>query len=274
MPAPIKDLPGPEDVPGPGSTLILGGTGEARALALAATSAGLPVLSSLAGRVSNPALPVGPVRIGGFGGTAGLTCYLAAHQIRAVVDATHPFAATISAAAIGACADLAVPLLRLARPGWSGHPDASRWHWVDPGGPGCARAMELGERAFITTGRQTLADYDRMADRFALVRVVEPPTQPLSPVWELITDRGPYTLPGELELMRTRRIDVLVTKDSGGAYTAAKLDAAADLHVEIVIVRRPPPHDVATVGTVTEAMTWLTQVTRTTAMTRSRGSQR
>ncbi len=206
---------GPDDVPASGFVLILGGTAEARALALAATSARVPVVSSLAGRVSNPALPVGPVRIGGFGGVAGLVDYLTAHRVTAVVDATHPFAATISASAVNACGAAGFPLLRLARPGWSGRQDASTWHWVDSVEAAGLLAMELGHRAFLTTGRQTLAAYGPMTGRYALVRVVEPPTEPLSACWELITDRGPYRLDRELSLLREHRIDVLVTKDFG-----------------------------------------------------------
>jgi precorrin-6A/cobalt-precorrin-6A reductase len=237
--------------------LILGGTAEARDLARLAVGAGLPVVSSLAGRVSNPALPVGPVRIGGFGGPVGLADFLAEHRICSVVDATHPFAATISSSAVTACRSVGVPLLRLARPGWSGRPDAPGWAWVDSVAAAGGRARTLGRRAFLTTGRQTVAEYAPMADRYALVRMVEPPAAPLSPAWELILDRGPYTVPGELDLMRSRRIDVLVTKDSGGAYTSAKLDAAAALGVPVVIVRRPAVDGVDSVDAAEAALSWL-----------------
>ncbi|MET3803812.1 precorrin-6x reductase [Nakamurella sp. UYEF19] len=111
-------------MPEPRSVLILGGTAEGRALAVACTAVGIQVLSSLAGRMSNPALPVGAVRIGGFGGVVGLTAYLREQPITAVVDATHPFAATISASAASACSATSLPLLRLARPGWSDRPGA------------------------------------------------------------------------------------------------------------------------------------------------------
>jgi precorrin-6A/cobalt-precorrin-6A reductase len=237
--------------------LILGGTAEARDLAGSAVAAGLPVISSLAGRVSNPALPVGPVRIGGFGGPAGLAAFLAGHRIRAVVDATHPFAATISSSAVTACGSVGVPLLRLARSGWSGRPDALDWAWVDSVAAADRRAWTLGQRAFLTTGRQTVADYASIAERYALVRMVEAPAAALSPPWELILDRGPYTVQGELDLMRSRRIDVLVTKDSGGAYTSAKLDAAAALAVPVVVVRRPAVDGVDSVRTATAALNWL-----------------
>ena len=241
------------------STLILGGTAEARALAAAATVEQLPILSSLAGRVSRPALPEGPVRIGGFGGVAGLVEFLRAERIRAVVDATHPFAATMSASAVRAADVTGVPLLRLARPGWSERPDAPGWHWVDTTPLACVAAMDLGRRAFLTTGRQTLPDFEPMAERYALTRVVEPVTDGLPPAWELRIDRGPYAVDGELELMRDRRVDVLVTKDSGGSYTSAKLDAAARLEIPVVVVRRPvaPNSAGAAADTVAAALAWL-----------------
>lgn len=267
---------GPDDVPASGFVLILGGTAEARALALAATSVGVPVVSSLAGRVSNPALPVGPVRIGGFGGVAGLVDYLTAHRVTAVVDATHPFAATISASAVNACGAAGFPLLRLARPGWSGRQDASTWHWVDSVEAAGMLAMELGHRAFLTTGRQTLAAYEPMTGRFALIRVVEPPTEPLSACWELITDRGPYRLDRELSLLREHRIDVLVTKDSGGSYTTAKLDAAAALDVPVVVIERPPSDAATSVDNVEDAIGWLTRTSTVAEYQRSdhRGQER
>ncbi len=243
----------------PDRLLILGGTAEARELAARAAGAGLPIVSSLAGRVSNPALPAGTVRIGGFGGARGLATYLTEHRILAVVDATHPFAATISASAVTACDAGGVPLLRLTRSGWSGRPDAAAWNWVDSVAAADRRAIQVGQRAFLTTGRQTVADYAAMSGRYALVRMVETPTGALPPEWELILDRGPYTRSGELDLMSSRRIDVLVTKDSGGAYTAAKLDAAAALGVPVVIVRRPDSGAAVTAETVEQALAWLMQ---------------
>jgi len=240
------------------TALILGGTAEARALATAANRAGLSVVSSLAGRVSRPALPTGPVRVGGFGGAAGLAGYLRDERIRAVVDATHPFAATMSASAATACTATGVPLLRLARPGWSARADAACWNWVTSTAAAGEVAAQLGGRPFLTTGRQTLGDFVPLSERFVLVRVVELPTTPLPPAWELIRDRGPYSLAGELDLMRSRAIEVLVTKDSGGAYTSAKLDAAAALGVAVVVVRRPAGDAaVPAVASAAQALEWL-----------------
>ncbi len=229
--------------------LVLGGTAEARELAAAT-----PVLSSLAGRVSNPQLPEGEVRIGGFGGAEGLAEFLESSQIDAVVDATHPFAATISANAAAACARVGVPLLRLARPGWSGLPEAERWHWVDSHEEAAVLAAHLGERTFLSTGRQSLHAFAGLSH--VVARVVEPADVPEG--WMLLLDRGPYTLAGELALLREHAIDVLVTKDSGGDYTRAKLDAADKLGVEVVVVRRPAaPEGVESVSSVGEALDWL-----------------
>ena len=235
------------------TVLLLGGTAEARALAAVLVGRGVDVLSSLAGRVSDPALPVGRVRVGGFGGVDGLVAHLTAQPVRAVVDATHPFAARISIAAAEACARTGTPLLRLARTGWADHPAATGWTWVDD----TAGALVAGARArrpVLTTGRQSLAEYLPWADRAVLARVVDPPGFALPPTWRLVTSRGPYALAGERALLAGHRADLLVTKDSGGTHTVAKLDAAAALEVPVVVIRRPdPPAGVHIVTTVEDA---------------------
>jgi len=256
--------------------LLLGGTGEARALASVLVPHGVRVVSSLAGRVARPRLPVGEVRVGGFGGVAGLAAYLRAEQVAAVVDATHPFAATISANAVAACAppplpvesapgrvesargQTGTPLLRLIRPGWSGHPDADRWHWVDDHVEAADAVARLGSRVFLTTGRQSLDLFAaRLPDHEAMVRVVDPPGE-LPPRWRVLQARGPYTVDGERALMQRHRTEVLVTKDSGGDLTRAKLDAAASLEVRVVVVRRPTlPPGTTTVSDVDAAAAWV-----------------
>lgn len=239
------------------TVLILGGTGEARALAAALDETGVPILSSLAGRVQRPRLPVGPTRIGGFGGPDGLAAFLSEQAIHAVVDATHPFAKRISASAAQACGAAGVPLLRLERPGWAAG-EGDRWTWVDDL-PGAARAVAASgaQRVFLTSGRQGLAAFAGLASPWFLIRCVDPPDVPLPAHHELLLDRGPYTEPDEGKILDRQRIDLLVTKDSGGPLTAAKLAAARDRGIPVVVVRRPSRPDVATVATVAESVSWL-----------------
>jgi precorrin-6A/cobalt-precorrin-6A reductase len=235
--------------------LILGGTGEARALAAALDAAGIAVISSLAGRVSNPRLPRGDVRIGGFGGPDALARWLREQRVAAVVDATHPFAQRISASAAAACPAAEAPLLRLERPGFSERP-GDRWHRVAGLAAAAALVPSLGTRALLTTGRQGLAAFARVDAAWFLVRCVDPPSPPLPARHELLLDRGPYTREGELALIERHAIDLVVTKDSGGAMTAAKLDAARARGLPVIVVERPPRPGVRAVGTVSEALAW------------------
>lgn len=233
--------------------LILGGTADAVALArLLAGDARFDATVSLAGRTRTPALQALPTRVGGFGGVAGLIEYLKGGAIDAVVDATHPFAARISANARAACTQTGVPLAVLRRPPWTPGPGDD---WLDAGDmDGAARmalacARDRGGCVFLTMGRQELAPFIALADALAadgavvlpfLVRSVDPPDV-LPHGAHLVLDRGPYTLEGELALMRAHDVRVLVTKNSGGSATVAKLDAARRLGVRVVMVARPAP---------------------------------
>jgi precorrin-6A/cobalt-precorrin-6A reductase len=234
--------------------LVLGGTAEARELAAALHECGAPVTTSLAGRVTRPRLPPGEVRIGGFGGPEAFAEWLGEHKVTRVIDATHPFAERISASAVTACAAARVPLLRLERPGFSERPD-DRWRWVEDLEQAAALVAGLGERVLLTTGRQGLPAFAAL-DAWFLIRCVDPPTPPLPARHEVLLDRGPYTLEGELALIDHHRIDVLVTKDSGGAHTSAKLDAARARGLPVVVVRRPGRPASQRVSSVAQALAW------------------
>ena len=234
--------------------LLLGGTAEARALA-EQLHPYVDIISSLAGRVPNPALPVGPVRIGGFGGVEGLRAWLVDNDITAVVDATHPFAATITANAAAACTELGLPHLVLHRPPW------------DPAGATVVCSdTEAAEviadrgysRVFLTTGRSGVAAFAD-SDAWFLIRVVTAPDlSELPPNHELVLSRGPYHDKDECELLRSRGIEVLVTKNSGGALTEAKLGAARALDVDVIMIERPAlPAGVQVVGSTQEALVWV-----------------
>jgi precorrin-6A/cobalt-precorrin-6A reductase len=245
--------------------LILGGTAEARLLAEELHAAAVPVTSSLAGRVTRPRLPVGDVRVGGFGGAAGLADWISQRSVAGVVDATHPFAERISESAAQAATVTGVPLLRLERPGWAPGP-GDRWLWVDdlPGAAAAVAALGPG-RVLLTTGRQGLAAFAHDASNWFLIRCVDPPGGPLPARCEVHLDRGPYTLDGELRLIDGHAIDVLATKDSGGDLTAAKLAAARERELPVVVVRRPPRRAVPSVATVAEASVWARRQAATAA---------
>ncbi|MEU6406743.1 cobalt-precorrin-6A reductase [Streptomyces sp. NPDC046985] len=224
--------------------LVLGGTAEARELA-AALLAGRPgtwVTSSLAGRVTRPGPLEGEVRVGGFGGAEGLAAWLREHRVDAVVDATHPFAASITRNAALAATATGVPLVVLRRPGWRPAP-GDRWHRVSSPADAAELLPRLGRRVLLTTGRLGLAAYARLDGLHFVVRSVEPPAPPTPPDMDVVLARGPFTESDETALLRAHRIDVLVTKDSGGAATAAKLTAARRLGLPVVVLRRPPLPD-------------------------------
>jgi precorrin-6A/cobalt-precorrin-6A reductase len=234
--------------------LLLGGTAEARALAKTLHPR-VDIVSSLAGRVPDPALPVGPVRVGGFGGVDGLRRWLQDEHIDAVVDATHPFAATMTAHAAEVCGGLQVPHLVLARPAWE--PGAAIVIESDVEAAE-AVAKQRYSRVFLTTGRSGVKAFAD-SDAWFLIRAVTAPDAALLPRHhQLLLSRGPYRYDDELSLLREHHIDALVTKNSGGDMTRAKLDAAAALHIPVVMVARPQlPAGVTAVGTVEAAAEWV-----------------
>lgn len=237
--------------------LLLGGTGDARRLAaLLVEDGGYDVVSSLAGRTRTPLRPLGRVRIGGFGGVTGLTDWLRGERIDAVVDATHPFAATITDHAAHATRLLGLPLVVLRAPGWQAVPD-DRWHWVDTVADAGALLPALGRRVFLATGRGDLAAFADRDDLWFLLRAVDPPPPPQPAHRLVVLARGPFDVVAERALLLEHRVDVVVTRDSGGHATAAKLTAARELGLPVVLARRPPLPDVPVVTTVAQAITWL-----------------
>ena len=240
--------------------LLLGGTAEARTIA-AELAPSVDVISSLAGRVSAPRLPVGAARVGGFGGTAGLARFLRAEHVDAVVDATHPFAATITAHAAEAASMTGRPLLVLRRPGWTAGPGDDWTRFADISAAARHIARTAPGTVFLTSGRRDLAAFATDATHDYLVRAVDPPDGPVPPRMILLLARGPYTVDGELDLMRTHSVATLVTKDSGGALTQAKLVAARDLAVPVVMIDRPAlPDGVDAVASVDAVTRWVGQL--------------
>lgn len=248
-------------MPAPKRLLILGGTDEARRLAeLAAARFGdrLAVTTSLAGRTQTAAPIAGAVRRGGFGGAAGLGDYLGAAKIDLVVDATHPFAARISAAASVACQARGLPLLALVRPRWERQP-GDRWIEAESAAEAAALLPQHGKRVFLTIGRRDLDTFARVTDVHFLVRLVEPPPVPLPLDCALIIERGPFTLEHERLIIARHAIDLLVTKASGGEATAAKLAAARAASIPVIMLRRPNPPQAASVAHIEDVVEWLEQ---------------
>ena len=237
--------------------LILGGTREARQLAgLATGERDFDVVSSLAGRVARPVLPAGAVRVGGFGGVRGLRDWLADNGIEVIVDATHPFAETISAHAAQAARMTGVPILQLRRPGWPQQPDD---HWLRVPDMAAAAAAAAGfERVFLTIGRQHVSEFADLDETWFLIRAIDPPTGPVPPQHLLLLARGPFTVEQEIALLREHRIDALLTKDSGGDLTEAKMTAARHEDIPVIVVDRAPlPAGADYTDTVAGAWDWL-----------------
>lgn len=207
--------------------------------------------------MTRPGAVAGEVRIGGFGGAAGLADWMREQHVDALIDATHPFARAITANAAQAAAATGVPSVVLRRPGWRPGP-GDRWHPVDSLDAAAELLPSLGRRVFLTTGRMELAAFAHLSELHFVVRSVELPEPPMPPHTEVLLARGPFTVADESTLLYDHLIDVLVTKDSGGAATSAKLTAARELALPVVVVRRPPlPDGVASVPDVAGVQRWL-----------------
>jgi precorrin-6A/cobalt-precorrin-6A reductase len=238
--------------------LILGGTLEARRLAERLRGrADVALTLSLAGRTVAPAAQPVPVRIGGFGGAEGLAAYLRAERVAALLDATHPYAATISANAARAAAAAGVRLLALRRPPWQ-RVASDRWTEVADV-PAAVQALGSPPRhVFLTLGRKEIQPFGTAAQHHYLVRSVDPVVPPLPvPHATYLVARGPFAETAERELLRAHAIDVIVAKNSGGDATYGKIAAARLLGIEVIILRRPQMPAVPSVASVAEAAAWL-----------------
>lgn len=223
--------------------LILGGTTEANALAAALAQQTIPATFSYAGRTRHPKVQPLPTRIGGFGGAEGLMTYIEQHHISHVVDATHPFAAQMSLNAWQATQATQTPLIALTRPPWQPQP-GDQWQCVADLDAALTALKGPAERVFIATGRQHLAAFAAHPQHRYWVRLVDTPTEPLPlPDVVPIIDRGPFTHEGDLALLRQYQIQRLVCKNAGGQGASAKLSAARQLSLPVVMINRPalPP---------------------------------
>jgi precorrin-6A/cobalt-precorrin-6A reductase len=237
--------------------LILGGTSEAIALAAALTQyPDLEITTSLAGRTQNPIVP-GLVRSGGFGGTEGLIDYLQAQHIQALIDATHPFADQISWNAAAAAATVGIPFLMLVRPSWQ-KGQGDRWIEVEHHAAAAAFLPELVNRAFLTIGRQELAAYAGLENLWFLMRVIDPPAvDVMIPKGLVLLARGPFSIADERSLLLTHRIEAIVSKNSGGDATYAKIIAAREMNLPVVMVQRPPLPEAMQTETIPDTVSWV-----------------
>ena len=238
--------------------LILGGTTEARALAgVLAERGGFAVTLSLAGRTASPLSQPVPTRIGGFGGVDGLEQYLRQERIEALIDATHPYAATISANAARAAEHAGVPLLALRRSAWE-RVEGDRWVDVDTVGEAVAALGNVPRRVFLAMGRKEIEPFAASPEHVYLVRSVDPVDPPLAvPHAIYLTARGPFSDAGDRALLERHRIDVVVAKNSGGDASYGKIAAARALHLPVILLKRPALPDVEAVETVDAVVAWL-----------------
>jgi precorrin-6A/cobalt-precorrin-6A reductase len=238
--------------------LILGGTTEARLLAgRLAERDDIAVTLSLAGRTAKPLPQPVPVRVGGFGGTDGLARYLHDENIDALIDATHPYADTISATAVRAAAQARVPFLALRRPPWE-KVQGDQWIEVASVNDAVESLGKAPRRVFLALGRKEIEPFARAPQHTYLVRSVDPVDPPLAvPHAIYLTACGPFSEAGDRTLLERHRIDVIVAKNSGGVASHGKIAAARALHLPVVMLTRPALPDIEAVETVEDVVAWL-----------------
>jgi precorrin-6A/cobalt-precorrin-6A reductase len=244
--------------------LILGGTSEAGALARqVADQPDVAAILSLAGATAEPAPTPITRRIGGFGGAEGLAAFLAREHIDAVIDATHPFASRISANAVAACATTRTPLVVFTRPPWTREP-GDRWIEVAAVDDAVPALGTQPKTVLLTQGRLQLGVFTQAPQHRYIVRTIDRPTEiDALPECKLILARGPFSVANELALMRNEGVETLVTKNSGGDATYAKIEAARALEIEVVIVRRPPAPEAEMLHDLGAVLVWIADHRRT-----------
>jgi precorrin-6A/cobalt-precorrin-6A reductase len=238
--------------------LILGGTTEASALArLIAGDARFEATLSLAGRTSAPRPQPLATRIGGFGGADGLARFLGNNAFNVVIDATHPYADQISANALAACGMTGVPLVSVARPVWQAQP-GDHWHVVRDAVEAATALGPVPRRVFLSLGRLDLHAFAPAPQHHYIARIIDPPQQKvLPPDIRFLQARGPFDRAGETRLFKGEKIDIVVSKNSGGIATHAKIEAARDLGLPVVMIARPKKAASHVVHSAEEAVTWL-----------------
>jgi len=241
--------------------LILGGTADASLLAAAIAQAHIDAVYSYGGRTRAPADQPLPTRIGGFGGVSGLADYIRREGITHVIDATHPFAAEMSRNAVAACTEAGTPLIALERMPWD-RTHGDNWIEVADVNAAVAALPETPARVFLAIGRQHIAPFAGKPQHTYTLRFVDPPEAPLPFAADVIVSRGPFTLEGELEMMRTRGIAWIVARNSGGDGARAKIDAARMLGIPVIMISRPELPERLRVERVTDVMQWLGHSTR------------
>lgn len=238
------------------SILILGGSGEAKALAERVAKAGIPAVLSLAGATRSPAPMALPTRMGGFGGDIGFRTYLTSNHISGVLDATHPFAAKITNRTARICANMNVPYAQLLRPEWTAKA-GDRWTMIDHEEQAADHIVK-GSTVFLGTGRQTLHHFANLEGCRVICRQIDPPTAPFPfEGGEFLIGRPPFPVEREKDLFEQLGLDWIVVKNAGGAASYTKLEAARSLNIPVLMIRRPQMPDVMRVQTVDAAMDWI-----------------
>lgn len=236
--------------------LLLGGASEAVQLGRILAARGVKATISLAGRVKDPAAQPLPMRVGGFGGIEGLTAWLKDHAISHVIDATHPFAAQMSANAVAACERAGIPLLALTRAPWVAG-EGDRWITVPDIDAAAAALKGPAQRVFLAVGRMNLAAFACQPQHDYLLRLIDPPGALPLPRAKAIIARGPFDLEGDLALMRAHRIEVVISKNAGGTGARAKIDAARALGLPVIMIDRPAIPRRAETHNIEDALAWL-----------------